>query len=161
MNDSSNRYYAKKTEEGSYADITGMYSGVAILKMDGFLALGKPVNVYTAQWVDEQEEDFLIPTLDENDNKIVIRENVDIEITFIVRQKYASSNIDVQQVHDSFIDYMTNSDVYLKSAYAGGLSAHCVCLQEYRPTTVKLGRGRNNDYIIGTITMHTLEKPHA
>lgn len=161
MNNSSNRYFAKKTEDGTFTDITTLFDGVAILKMEGFLAVGKPVNIYTAQWIDEQEEDFLIPTVDDNDNKIVIHENVDVEITFIVRQKYANGTINVQQVHDAFATYMTNGDVYLKSSYTGGLSAHCVCLSEYKPTTVKLGRGGDKNYIMGTITLHTLEKAHS
>jgi hypothetical protein len=158
MNDSRNRYFVKNTEDGTFQDITVLFDGVAVLKVDGMLAKGKPVNIYTAQWIDSQKEDFMITTLDDNDNPVVIRENVDIEITFIVRQKYANSVIDVQDVHDSFVDYMTNSDVWIKSSYLGNRYVHCVCLSEYKPTTVRLQRG-GDSYIMGTIKLHTLNTP--
>ena len=158
MNHSSNRFFAKNTESGTFQDITAMFDGVAVLKLDGMLAKGEPVNVYTAQWIDSQQEDFMITTLDDNDNHVVIRKNVDLELTFIVRQKYATGTIDVQTVHDNFVDYITGSDVWLKSSYVGNKYVHCVCLKEYKPTTVKLGRG-NNSYIMGTITLHCLDAP--
>ena len=158
MNNSSNRFFAKNTESGTFQDITTMFDGVAVLKLDGMLAKGEPVNVYTAQWIDSQQEDFMITTLDDNDNPVVIRKNVDLELTFIVRQKYATGTIDVQTVHDNFVDYITGSDVWLKSSYVGNKYVHCVCLKEYNPTTVKLGRG-DNSYIMGTITLHCLDAP--
>ena len=158
MNNSSNRFFAKNTESGTFQDITTMFDGVAVLKLDGMLAKGKPVNVYTAQWLSNQREDFLITTLDDNDNPVVIRENVDLELTFIVRQKYATGTIDVQTVHDNFVDYITGSDVWLKSSYVGNKYVHCVCLKDYKPTTVKLGRG-DNSYMMGTITLHCLDAP--
>ena len=158
MNDSRNRYFVKNTEDGTFQDITSLFGGVAVLKVDGFLAKGKPINIFTQQWLSNQKEDFLITTLDDNDNPVVIRENVDIEITFIVRQKYADSVIDVQDVHDSFVDYMTNSDVWVKSAYVGNKYVHCVCQSEYKPTTVHLQRG-DSSYIMGTIKLHTLDAP--
>ena len=135
-----------------------MFDGVAVLKLDGMLAKGEPVNVYTAQWIDSQQEDFMITTLDSSDNPVVVRKNVDLELTFIVRQKYATGTIDVQTVHDNFVDYITGSDVWLKSSYVGNKYVHCVCLKEYKPTTVKLGRG-DNSYIMGTITLHCLDAP--
>lgn len=158
MNHSSNRFFAKNTESGTFQDITTMFDGVAVLKLDGMLAKGEPVNVYTAQWIDSQQEDFMITTLDDNDNPVVIRKNVDLELTFIVRQKYATGTIDVQTVHDNFVNYITGSDVWLKSSYVGNKYVHCVCLKEYKPTTVKLGRG-DNSYIMGTITLHCLDAP--
>ena len=158
MNNSSNRFFAKNTESGTFQDITTMFDGVAVLKLDGMLAKGEPVNVYTAQWVNSQQEDFMITTLDGNDNPVVVRKNVDLELTFIVRQKYATGTIDVQTVHDNFVDYITGSDVWLKSSYVGNKYVHCVCLKEYKPTTVKLGRG-DNSYIMGTITLHCLDAP--
>lgn len=158
MNHSSNRFFAKNTESGTFQDITTMFDGVAVLKLDGMLAKGEPVNVYTAQWIDSQQEDFMITTLDDNDNPVVIRKNVDLELTFIVRQKYATGTIDVQTVHDNFVDYITGSDVWLKSSYVGNKYVHCVCLKEYNPTMVKLGRG-DNSYIMGTITLHCLDAP--
>lgn len=160
MNDSSKKYYAKNTETGEYADLTSTFDGLGILKMSGLGDKGKPVNIYTAQWVNSQEEDFMITKKDNNNNPVVVRENTDVEITFIVSKRYASnpSNVDVQTVHDAFVAYMTNSDVWVKSSYMGNLYAHCVCLKEYKPTTVKLGRWYDS-YITGTITLHTLEAP--
>jgi hypothetical protein len=158
MNYSKNRFFVKNTQSGTFQDITTMFNGVAVLKLDGMLAKGEPVNVYTAQWIDSQQEDFMITTLDNSDNPVVIRKNVDLELTFIVRQKYATGTIDVQTVHDNFVDYITGSDVWLKSSYVGNKYVHCVCLKEYKPTMVKLGRG-DNSYIMGTITFHCLDAP--
>lgn len=168
-----NTYFVKKTAGGTFQDITSLYSGVRILKMDGFLAKGKPVNIYTAQWVNEQEEDYLITktaTVNNVEVPVVIRENVDIEMTFIVKRKYAASDIDVQTVHDNFVDYMTSSDIYLKSAYFGNKYVHCVCLESYQPTDVKLNRKNynansqvtvDNSYIIGTLKFHCLDTPKS
>lgn len=139
-------------------DITSKFDGVRILKMDGFLEKGEPINIFTQQWLSNQKEDFLITTLDGSDNPVVVRKNVDLELTFIVRQKYATGTIDVQTVHDNFVDYITGSDVWLKSSYVGNKYVHCVCLKDYKPTTVKLGRG-DNSYIMGTITLHCLDAP--
>lgn len=160
MNNSSGRYYVKNTENGSFEDITTKFDGVAVLKLTGLLAKGKPVNIYTAQWVNEQGEDFMITSFDQNNRPKVIRENVDLELTFIVRKKYASnqSNFSVQTVHDTFVDYMTSTDVWVKSAYLGNAYAHCVCLKEYKPTLIKFDRG-DNTYIMGTITLHCLDAP--
>lgn len=159
-------YQVKNTESGTYQNIETMFPGVAILKVDGMLERGEPVNIYTAQWVNSQEEDFLITTRDIYDNPIVVRKNVDIEVTFIVKQKYASSTIDVMTTHDNFVDYMTGSDVWIKSSYMNNKYVHCVCLKEYKPTNVKLhrtfndnGRSIDNSYVIGTITLHTLDSP--
>lgn len=162
MNNSSGRYYVKNTENGNFQDITALFNGVAVLSVDNMLSKGKPVNIYTAQWVNSQEEDFLITTLDEHDLPVVIRENTDIDVTFIVRQKYAngSSSIDVMGVHDSFVSYMTDSDIWIRSSYMGNKFVHCVCLKEYKPTTIKLQRGTDS-YVMGTITLHTLDAPSA
>lgn len=151
MNNSKGRYYVKNSASGSFTDITTLYDGVAVLKMDGLLAKGKPINIYNEQWINSQTEDFMIT------GSGVIRENVDVDITFIVKKKYATNqtNFNVQTVHDNFVAYMTNTDVWIKSGYVGNKSAHCVCLKEYKPTMVSLGRG-DNSYIMGTITLHCL-----
>jgi hypothetical protein len=158
MNYSKNRFFVKNTQSGTFQDITTLFNGVAVLKLDGMLAKGEPINIFTQQWLSNQKEDFLITTLDDNDNPVVIRKNVDLELTFIVRQKYATGTIDVQTVHDNFVDYITGSDVWLKSSYVGNKYVHCVCLKEYSPTTIKLERG-DNSYIMGTITLHCLDAP--
>lgn len=159
-NDLTGKYYLKNTEAGTFSDVTSLFNGLRILKVDGFLSKGKPVNIYTAQWVNSQSEDFMITTLDSQNNPVVIRENVDLEITFIVHSSYASSSIDVMTVHDSFINYMTNSDVWIKSAYVGNKYAHCICLKDYKPTTAKLQRG-GSSWVMGTITMHCLNAPQS
>lgn len=156
-------YQVKNTISGEFTNIETIFDGLRILKMDGFLAKGKPVNIYTAQWVNQQDEDFLITNIDNNDNPVVIRENTDIEITFIIRKKYASNpseSFDVLSVHDAFISYMTDSDVWIKSSYVNNKYVHCVCLKEYKPTTQKMQRGEKS-WIMGTITMHCLNAPQT
>lgn len=156
--DLRNKYFVKNTESGTFADVTTLFDGVRVLKVDGFLSKGKPVNIYTAQWVNEQEEDFLITTEQKN-VPVVIRENVDLEITFIVHSKYATNhNIDVMTQHNAFVDYMTNSDVWVKSAYVNNSYVHCVCMKEYKPTVAKLQRG-DASWVMGTLTLHTLDAP--
>lgn len=160
--DLRNKYFAKNTANGTFVDLTTTFNGLRVLKVDGMLAKGQAVNIYNEQWVNSQEEDFMITTRDEYGNPIVVRENVDIDITFAVKQKYASGNtaIDVKQVHDAFISYMTNSDVWIKSAYVNNEYVHCVCLKGYKPTIAKLQRG-DNSFIMGTLTLHTLDAPKA
>ena len=158
-NNSSNRYFVKNKLTDTFTDITSMFNGVAILSITGLLSKGKPVNIYTAQWNDSQKEDFMITTLDYDGTPVVIRENVDIEVTFIVGSRYASRrDIDVRFMHDRFVNYMTNTDIWLRTSYLDNKYVHCVCLKEYKPTTIYLGRG-DNSYIMGTITLHALEAP--
>ena len=153
----SGKYLLKNTSDGSYADVTSTFDGVNILSVGGLDAVGKAVNIYTAQWVNNQDEDFLITTLDENENPVVVRENVDITVTFVVGNRYAASTIDTQYVFDTFVAYMTGSDVWVASTYVGK-QVHCVALDKFSPKEVKLHRGTET-YILGEITLHTLEKP--
>ena len=145
-------YFVRKSSGDEWEDITTKFKGVAVLKLEGLLERGDSVNVYTAQWVDEQEEDFLVA------GDSVIRKNVDITLTFLVKQRYSPYAINVQTVHDTFVDYMTSGKLYLKTSYLGGLYVKCVCTKAYKPTTVKLQRG-SDSYIMGTITLHALDKP--
>ena len=151
-------YQIKNREGNAFQNIETLFDGVRILKVDNMLARGKAVNIYTEQWVNSQEEDFLITTLDGNDNPVVIRENVDIEVTFAVRRKYANSAIDVMSVHNAFVSYMTGSDVWIKSSYVGNKYVHCVCLNDYKPTIIKLNRG-DSSFAMGTIVLHCLDAP--
>lgn len=155
-NELKDKYFVKKSANGEWSDLTTMFQGLKILKIDGYDELGKPVNIYTAQYIDNQEEDFII-TQESQGSPVVIRENVDLEITFIVSDKYATQHIDVRAQHDSFISYMTNSDVYIKSKYVNK-EVRCVCLEGYKPTTERLQRGLNS-YITGTLKLHTLKSP--
>lgn len=152
-----NIYFVKNTSNGNFVDVTTLFDGVRILKMSSMFAKGEAINVATQQWQDSQAEDCII-TKEVNGVPVIVRKNVDIDVTFIVRQKYATNTIDVEAVHDSFVDFMTDTDIWIKSAYSGNKSVHCVCQKDYKPTTEKLNRGENS-YMMGTITLHTLDKP--
>lgn len=152
----ANEYLVKRGSQ-SFATIASLFSGVRILKIDGFTSVGKPINIYTAQWVNAQEEDYMVTskvTIDDVDYDAVFRENVDLSITFIVADKYGA--VDVRQSHDAFIAYMTDGALHLKSNYAQR-TMRCVCLKEYKPTVEKLQRPTGKNYIMGTITLHTLD----
>lgn len=148
----SNKYFVKNSANGSFVDVTTLFDGVDVLAVDGFDARGKALNVYCEQWI-TGGTDFMITT----NNGQVVRENVDIKVVFVVGQRYANSTIDTQSVYDSFVDYMTNTDVWIKSLYVGK-SVHCVCLEKIEPKTIKLHRG-GNTYILGEIQLHTIGSP--
>ena len=148
----NNKYFVKNTENGSFADVTTLFDGVNILAVEGFDAKGKALNVYVEQWIDGGT-DFMITS----NNGQIVRENVDIKVVFVVGQRYANATIDTQTVYDSFVDYMTNTDVWIKSAYVGK-QVHCVSIDKFEPKTVKLHRG-GNSYILGEIQLNTLEPP--
>lgn len=150
-----NKYFVRKSASAAWEDVVSMYDGVRVLSISGFNEKGKALNVYTAQWVDSQTEDFQI--VSDSATPVVIRENANLEVTFIVSKKYASNAIDVQTQHDNFVAYMTNGDLYVKSAYTNK-EVRCVCLESYKPTTEKLHRGMMS-YIIGTIKLHMLDVP--
>jgi hypothetical protein len=94
-----------------------------------------------------------------SNNGQIVRENVDIKVVFIVGRRYANATIDTQNVYDSFVDYMTNTDVWVKSSYVGK-QVHCVCIDKVEPKTIKLHRG-GNTYILGEIQLKCLETPSA
>ena len=152
-NDLKGIYFVKNTKNGSFQDITTLFDGVRVLQVSGVAAKGKAVNVYQEQWMDSDKEDFMITT----NNGTIVRENVDIEITFIVHQRYASNNIDVKNQHDNFVNYMTNKDVWVRTGYQNNAIAHCVCIDGYEPTTMKLKRNNDANYALGTIKLHCLE----
>ena len=152
-NDLKQAYYIKNTSNGSFVDVATAFAGVRILSVTGVAAKGKAVNVYNAQWMDSETEDFMITT----NNGTIIRENVDIEVTFIVHQRYTNNTIDVKTRHDQFVNYMTNTDVWIKTSYQNNVVAHCVALDAYEPTTMKLKRDNNTNYALGTIKLHCIE----
>lgn len=152
-NDLRGAYYIKNTENGTFQDITTMFDGVRVLEVKGVAEKGKAVNVYHEQWIDSDKEDFLITS----NNGIIVRENVDIEVTFLVHQRYASDNIDVKTQHDLFVKYLTDKDVWIRTGYQNNVVAHCVCLDAYEPTTMKLQRNESANYALGTIKLHCLE----
>lgn len=152
-NELKNKYYTKNSAGGTYQDFAARFNGLRVLAVSGLDSKGKALNVYAAQWLDSQTEDFMITT----NGGVIVRENVDIKVVFAVSRRYASSVIDEQSVYDTFIDYMTNTDVWVASTYVGK-QVHCVASDKFEPKTLKLHRG-GNSYILGEITLHTLAKP--
>ena len=150
----TNKYFVKNTSNGSFVDVTTLFDGVNILSVEGFDSRGKALNVYVEQWIDGGT-DFMITS----NNGQIVRENVSIKVVFVVGQRYANSTIDTQTVYDSFVDYMTNTDVWIKSMYVGK-QVHCVAIDKVEPKTVKLKRGAN-EYILGEIPLQTLGAPTA
>ena len=146
----TNKYFVKNTTNGSFIDVTTLFDGVNILAVEGFDARGKALNVYVEQWIDGGT-DFMITS----NNGQIVRENVDIKVVFVVGQRYANSTINTQTVYDSFVDYMTNTDVWIKSTYVGK-QVHCVATDKIEPKTIKLHRG-SDSYILGEIQLNTLE----
>lgn len=152
MNDLSGKYFVRKSSSSAWEDVTTKFSGVKILSIDGFNELGEAKNIYTAQWIDTQEEDYVLA------GNSVVRANTDLSVTFIVGNRYGTSN--AQATHDAFINYMCmQGDLYIRSVYVNK-HAHVVCLKSYKPTTQRLHRGANS-YILGTITLHMLNAPTA
>lgn len=161
VQDLKDAYFVKNTESGTFTDVTTLFQGVRILKVDGIGSKGESKNVFTQEWVNSETEDMMIVMETDEEPKRILRKNVDIEVTFVVRQKYASTVIDVQTQHDLFVDYMTNTDIWIKSNYMGDKFVHCVCLKEYKPTVMKLHRGGNainnhRNWATGTITLHCI-----
>ena len=148
----TNKYFVKNSASGSFTDVTTLFNGVSVLAVEGLDAKGKALNVYVEQWI-TGGTDFMITS----NNGQIVRENVDMKVVFIVGQRYASTTIDTQTVYDSFIDYMTNTDVWVKSSYVGK-QVHCVCTDKVEPKSVKLHRG-DNTYKLGEITLKCLETP--
>ena len=148
----TNKYFIKNSSSGSFVDVTTLFDGVNVLAVEGLDAKGRSLNVYVEQWV-TGGTDFMITS----NNGQIVRENVDIKVVFIVGQRYANATIDTQSVYDSFVDYITNTDVWIKSAYVGK-QVHCVCIDKVEPKTIKLHRG-GNSYILGEIQLNTLEPP--
>ena len=156
MNASRGRYYIKRTSDETYIDITSAFDGISILSLSGFGAIGDSVNVFTQQWIDSQQEDFMV-TKKVQGSDVLIRKNIDITLTFIVGRRYANKLINESLVYDDFVDYVTSGDFYIKSSYANK-EAHVVCLKGFKPTTVKLDRGWGS-FILATIELHLLDEP--
>lgn len=137
------------------------HSGVRVLAIDGLDEIGEAVNVYTEQWVDSNVEDYMCTkkkVVNGSEVDDIVRKNVDINLTFIVSQRYTSAEINVQDVYDDLVSTLCyNGAIYLKSLYTNKI-AHVVCLKSFKPTTVKLHRGTDS-YILATIPFHCLEPP--
>ena len=149
----SGKYFFKNaTTSGAWEDITVHFSGVKVLKIDGFDELGDAVNAYTEQWIDSQNEDMYIVGGD------IVRKNVDLSMTLIISRRYVDGgSIDEQKVYDGLMESLFNKDFYLYSAYTRK-QAHVICIKSFKPTTVDLHRG-DKSYILVTVPLHTLDKP--
>ena len=156
-------YYSRTGQSGSWSDFTTI-AGVRVLAIDGFDERGDVVNVYTAQWIDSDVEDYMCAkqeTVTVNGvssvRDVIIRKNVDLNMTVIVSQRYTSSVIDVQEVYDTLLSTVCDGDIFLKSVYTNKI---CPIhqLKSFKPTAVKLHRGRNS-YILATIPFHVLQAP--
>lgn len=148
----TNKYFTKNSSSGTYQDVAMKFNGVRVLAVEGFNGRGKALNVYAEQWI-SGGTDFMITS---NDG-VIVRENVDIKVVFAVSRRYAGAAIDEQAVFDSFVDYMTSTDVWIASKYVDK-QVHCVSIDKFEPKTLKLKRG-GSSYILGEISLKTLEKP--
>ena len=140
----SNVYYVKQGTD-AYQDFTTKWVGLTILKLDGFNKKGKSKNIYTRSWINSSTDDVYIPD-------VVCFENPDVAISFRV-DDFESHSVNVQSVHDNFIDYMTTHTVTIKTLFLDK-EATFVCKAEYEPTTIALKRSDGGNYILGTLTMH-------
>ena len=151
--DLGNRYFIKRRFSDTWVDITTLFDGIKVLSITGMNEIGEAQNVFTQQWIDSQEEDYLLA------GETVVRANVDLTMTFIAGTRYSSNgSVDTQTVYNSFVSYVCNDgDFYIKSTYTGK-SAHVVCLKGIKPTTERLHRG-SSSYIIATATLHCINQP--
>lgn len=148
----TNKYGYRQESTGDFYYFDAI-AGVRVLSIDGMDSLGDTVNVYNAQWIDDDKEDFVIA----HEESKIVRKNVDINLTLIISRRYTTQAIDEQTVYNSLLSTICDSDIYLYSAYTNKI-AHVVCLKSFKPTAVKLHRGRDS-YILATIPLHTLEPP--
>ena len=139
----SNVYYVKQGAD-AYQDFTKKWVGLTILKLDGFNKKGKAKNIYIRSWINSSTDDVHIPD-------VVCFENPDVDISFRV-DDFESHSVDVQSVHDNFIDYMTTYKVTIKTLFLDK-EATFVNNAGYEPTTIALKRSAGCNYILGTLTM--------
>lgn len=159
----NDRYFIKRKATDAWTDVCAAFNGVKILAIDGFNEQGDAVNVYTAQWVNRQNEDFLVTT-QEAGRDVIIRQNVDLQMTFIAGPRfagYATPEVDdTQAIYNTFVDYIAKGgDFYIRSSYTGK-EAHVVCLKSFKPTTQRLHRG-SRSYILATAPLHCLDDPQV
>lgn len=90
---SLDRYWEDDTDLESY------FKGLRYVKCDGLSKYGKPKNIYTENYADDEELRVYLPRPEE-----VLRENTDIEFTFAFAD---SSDKDRRKVYDDFVDWIT------------------------------------------------------
>lgn len=155
VNSSIGKYFVKNTANGTYQDVSVQFDGVSILSLDGMASIGKALNVYIEQWMDGTV-DFEIT----GGGSSIVRENADLKVVYICGNRYTdTANFDAETANDTFLAYMTGTDIWLRSKYYNK-DVHCVSVDKVEPKTVKLQRG-SNSYIIGEFTLKCLGKPTA
>ena len=137
-------YYVKQGTD-AYQDFTTKWVGLTILKMDGFNKKGKAKNIYTRSWINSANDDVYVPD-------VVYFESPDMSISFMVND-FDNHSVNVEAVHDSFIDYMTTHKVIIKTLFLDK-EATFICNAEQDSTAKQLKRAAGNNYILGTLTMH-------
>lgn len=155
----SDKYFIKLKEGDNWQDVTALVDGINILSVSGFNEKGEAQNIYTADWINSQVEDFMVTTKDEDGKDVVVHANVDLTMTFIAGTRYSTNkDVDTQTAYDNFVDYICNNgDFYIRSLYAGKF-AHVTCLKGVKIIDEKLHRGINS-YIMASATLHTLDAP--
>lgn len=154
-NNLKNKYFVRRSTTSAWEDVTTMFDGIKVLSISGFNEKGDAQNVYTAQWVNSQTEDYMLT------GGSVVRANVDLTMTFVAGTRYSvNKNVNTQAVYDDFVNYICNNgDFYIRSAYTGK-QAHVVCMKGVKPTDEKLHRGMSS-YILATATLHLLGAPSS
>lgn len=153
-NDLKNKYFFRNNTSENWSDVTVLFTGVKILSITGFNEVSDATNIYCEQWVNSEQEDFLISNEDDQGNAKIVRKNVDLSLTFICGERYGA--LDTQATYDAFVDYIAkHGDFYIKSMYVNKI-AHVICLGGFKPTVEKLHRG-DKSYIMATATLHVLE----
>lgn len=162
------KYFFSLTGElGSWNDFADFFTGLKILKVSGFNDIGDAVNIFTQQWTDSQTEDVMITTKKRVQQQRfvdwVIRENVDLTVSFIVSERYnpyydaTDPNTQTQHLYSTFANTFNHrfGIFYIYSAYAKAY-AKVALLKGIKITTEKLNRGKNS-YILGTMTLHIVD----
>lgn len=157
-NNLKGKYFVTKNWDDGWEDVAVKFDGLRVLSIDGWNEKGDAVNVFTQQWVDSQIEDVMVTTQDTLLQDVILRQNVDLSMTFIISRRYASTTIDEQEVYDAFVDYVCNTGTfYVESSYTNKC-AKVICLKGFKPTAQNLHRG-NKSYIMATIPLHCVEAP--
>mgnify|MGYP007056171808 CR=1 FL=1 len=153
MATATGKYFIKRKESDVWEDIAVKFPSVNVLNISGMGGVGDSLNVYNAQWLSSEQDDFQVTTTDTQGNPVIIRKNTDIELTFICGERYGA--IDTQECYDDFVAYIAKQgDFWIKSGYTG-LMAHVISMKGFQPTTQKLHRGTRS-YITATAPLHCL-----
>ena len=156
-NELTGKYFVRKNASAAWEDVTTKWAGLKVLSIDGFNEQGEAINVFKQQWMDGTE-DIVVTEQDGSGNDIIRRANVDLQLTFIVARRYASTEINEKVVYDNVINYMCKTGAfYIKSVYTG-MQANVISLKAVKPTVQKLNRG-SNSFIMATIELHCKSAP--